>query len=273
MRAKKLILSFTILFSFMILFSNVLVVSNAKLTTFYYARVETDGVFLYKNTNPLPQNAYFELPRTYFVLLLSDYNAIFYKAQYRDIVGYVLKDEVSPVAETPQNPYLENHTFYVFSSDGTSVMSSPYENGIIQGVVEEQEKISYYGKIQGYEMTQNRGSTWIYGKTNDGIYGYIYGGLSQSDEIIPQNTEELTPISNPYFDNSDDYLYNLVDLTPGLKIMLVALVSVPSAVILFLMFRPIFPKNKEKSTLKVSKRERKNKTIKQIEDLSDDTTF
>lgn len=273
MRAKKLILSFLILYSFLLVFSNININSQAKLTSFYYARVETDGVYLYKTTNPLPQNAYFELPRSYFVLLLSDYNAIFYKAQYRDIVGYVLKDEVSPVAETPQNPYLENHTFYVFSSDGTSVMSSPYENGILQSVVEEQEKISYYGTIQGYEMTQNRGSTWIYGKTNDGVYGYIYGGLAQSDEIIELNTEVVTVITNPFFDNSDDYLYNLVDLTPGLKILLVVLVSIPAGVILFLMFRPIFPNSNSKSSLKVSKKERKNKTIKQIEELSDDTTF
>ena len=49
----------------------------------YFARVMADDVYLYKNAIGSEDfsNIYFELPRTYFVELLDDYNTDFYVYQ------------------------------------------------------------------------------------------------------------------------------------------------------------------------------------------------
>ena len=145
--------------------ANFFCVAQAKLTTFVYARVVQENVYLYKTTNPLPQNAYFELPNSYFVLLLSNFNQIFYKAQYKDIVGYVLKDEVEPVSETPTTPFLYDVNFYAFTTDGTEITSSPFKDfQTTLTTIEKYENVEYYGQIIGYEKTQGRGDLWYYEK-------------------------------------------------------------------------------------------------------------
>lgn len=244
--------------------------TSAKLTTFVYARVEQSNVYLYKSTNPLPQNAYFEVPESYFVLLLSNFNQIFYKAQYRDVVGYILKDEVSPVSEIPITPYLTDISFYAFTTDGTSIMNSPFNDfQSTLTTIEKYENVDYYGQIIGYEKTQGRGNIWYYGKTKQGVSGYMYSGLCEINQIIPTNTETVTKLDNPFGDNNDDYLYNLVDQSTGLKILLITLITLPSIFLLWLIFRPIKTPIKE-NQIKVTKSERKNKTIKQIQEFNDE---
>ena len=257
-----------------LLFFSISTNAYAKLTTFVYARVNMPGVNLYKTTNPTSSNVYFEIPKTYFVLLIADFNELFYKAQYRDVVGYVLKDEVIPVKETPNSPYLEDHSVYVFSRDGLDIMSSPNESAYIVTTTNLYDDLSYYGERQGYEKAQGRGETWFYVKTNNGTFGYVYAGLCESDDMITENTEVTTEVKDPFLDNDSSYLYNLVDLSAGLKILLISLVILPAVILLFLMFRPILPEKYLKSkSPKATKRERKNKTIKQIQELSDDSSL
>lgn len=260
----KKFLPILIVFSLICLFIDTNSV-KAKYTNYVYARVQTSGIYLYKSTNPTPQNSYFEIPATYFVLLLSNYDANFYKAQYRDYVGYVLKKEVTPVNETPQTPFLETQTFRVYSSDGTGIKSSPFDNGIVIGQVKELEEINYYGSIIGREEIDKRGSVWAYGKTSNGQAGYFYCGLIDGLENIPINTESTTILENPFEENSSDYLYNLVDITPIVKILIIGLVTIPAIAILWLIFLPNTKRLKPKG-IKVSKPQ----PIKQIQDYNDD---
>lgn len=245
----------------------------SHLTSFVYARVVTSNVYLYKTTNPISSNIYFEIPNTYFVLLIADFNDLFYKAQYRDVVGYVLKTDVVPVAETPENPYLEDYSVYVFSSDGLNIMSTPNESAYLVTTTSLYTPLSFYGEKSGFEKTQGRGDTWYFIKVND-TFGYVYAGLCEDSNERTLNLEITTPIENPFLDNDNSYLYNLVNLTPGLTILLVILVSIPSLILLFLMFRPILPEKYLKSKRPiVHRRERKSKTLKQIENLGDDSTL
>ena len=261
---------FVLLFLALCLIANVpkTKLASAKYTTYIYARVENSGVYLYKNTTPTPTNALFEIPQTYFVLILSNFDANFYKAQYRDVVGYVLKKEVVPVSETPKNPFLETVTFRVYSSDGTGIMSTPFDNKIEIGKVKELEDIDYYGTIIGTEEIEDRGFTWIYGKTNSGVMGYFYAGLCDKIEGYVENNETTTILKDAFKTENKDYLYNLVDISTGLKILLISLITIPAIALLVLLFVP-FPKKqveiiKKKNTIK------KPKTFKQIQDYNDD---
>ena len=86
-------------------------------------------------------------------------------------------------------------------------------------------------------------------------------------QAIPLNTEVVTPTSFPSFDNDDGYLYNIINLTTPLKILLITLIILPCFVIVYLMFKP-FDLEKKRTTLKPSKT--KNNTINKIQKVVDD---
>ena len=230
-------------------------------TTYPYAQIRSDNTYLYKTPNSLDlTNVYFALPNSYFVLLISNYDNNFYKVEYRDLVGFVLKDEVVAVNEKPQKPYLTDISFRVFSSDGVKVMSSPFENAYSVETLEVMSQVDYYGFTIGYEKIENRGSVWFYGKTLSGSTGYFYKGLCDNLTNIPLNTESVTPLtSHPFEDNDNSYLYNLISLTPALKVILILLVTVPSVFLILLLFLP--HKIKKQKLLKLMQNQ-KSKTTK-----------
>ena len=260
------VMFFTFICSF--IFSTIFSVkkTNASIYTNYtYAQIKSDDTYLYKTpSNATVQNAYFALPNTYFVMLLSNYNDYLYKVQYRDIVGYVLKQKVYPIKEKPKTPYLQNITFRVYSSDGTKVYYSPFNTQEQNSFyfVEVFQTINYYGYILGDELIENRGLSWYYGKTNfenqtsnqnanqNAITGYFYSGLCDSLSSIPQNTESVTYISQVFLDEDNSFLFSLIDLSPALKILLVVLISLPSIGLIYLLFAPF----------KIRKEKLKNKT-------------
>ena len=241
--------------------------SAYNLTSFVYARAETDGVMLYK-TPSLDDEIYFEVPKSYFVMLITNFSSQFYKVQYRDVVGYVLKSSVSPVAETPTTPYLVGATFRVYSSDGLSMLSSPYpsKSPTVTKTVELYSEIDYYGRVFGEEMISGRGEEWYYGKY-DGAFGYLYKGLCDNLSPISINTEVTTSAPDPFSQNDNDYLYNLVDLSPSMKVFLILLVCAPSVLLIIFIFKPF---RIEKAQKKMSKRRARAKAIRQIENMQND---
>lgn len=244
-------------------------------TNFVYARIETSGVYLYKSAKTTNlDNAYFELPKSYFVLLVSNIDNEFYKAQYKDIVGYVKKSEVSPVAEKPNKPYPDEVKFWTYSSDGTSIVSSTFSsnNPKDTGSVSVMQELNYYGLMVGDELIKDRGYLWLYCKTENAS-GYLYAGLCDVSKNFKDNTEVVTKISEPYIDNDDSFLYNLVSLSPALKIILVLLVTLPCFLLVFLLFKPFNIKVKQKPILKPQenkKKKVKNRTINKIQKIIDD---
>ncbi len=246
---------------------------SAKLTTFLYAKVENSGVNLYNSPNAIAENIKFEIPNSYFVLLLSNYNDRFYKAQYLDAVGFVLKDQVLPVNETPQTPYAEA-TFYVFTTDGTAVMDSPTSTGKALTTIEKYEDVTYYGALEGEEKTLGRGTTWYFGKTKQGVTGYFYAGLCEMNNAISQNNETVTKATNPFGEDDNDYLYSLIDLSPGVKVVLLLLVLLPAIFLLILAFKPNIMNRSQKPTTKsnanVSPPKKKIRNIKKIENYPED---
>ncbi len=249
----------------------------ASYTNFVYARIETSGVYLYRNANSADlNNAYFELPKSYFVLLVSNIDNEFYKAQYKDIVGYVKKSEVSPVAEKPKKPYPDEVKFWTYSSDGTEIVTSTFESNNPQGVgtVAVMQELNYYGLMIGDEILKDRGYLWLYCKTENAS-GYLYAGLCNVSKNFKENDEVVTKISEPYLDGDDSFLYNLVSLSPALKIILVLLVTLPCFLLVYLLLKPfnIKVKAKDKPALKPQENKRrkvKNRTINKIQKIIDD---
>lgn len=263
------VFSFAMFYLFVLSFfyqqKNFFIKANASYTTYTYAQVKSDDTYLYKTPdNVYLQNAYFALPNTYFVMLLKNYDEYFYKVQYRDLVGYVLRNKVMPVKEKPKTPYLQNITFRVFSSDGTKVYTSPFDtqnqNPINQ--VEVYQTLDYYGFILGDEYIKDRGLTWYFAKSltnttqnlansKNQISGYFYSGLCDSLPIIPPNTESVTPNNNLLLEEDTSFLFNLIDLSPFLKVLLVVLISLPCVGLIFLLFYPFkIQKDKLKNNCK-----------------------
>ncbi len=248
--------------------------NTSQYTTYIYAQVQNDNTHLYKsNSSTSITNAYFAIPNSYFVLIISNMDEVFYKVQYKDIVGYVIKSQVIPVAETPVNPYLKNVTFRVYSSDGTNVLSSPVNtaNAHTTQTINVLEEVEYYGQIIGDELIENRGNVWYYCKTKNNNYGYLYKGLSDNLSLITQNTENVTPISYPFNDEDNSYLYNLVDMSIWLKIIIIVLVSLPCVGIFYLLFKPINKNKKQKLTFRKNKL--KSQTLNKIQHIIDDESL
>jgi len=256
-------------------FNNLLFISQAKslYTTYPYAKIEDDGVLLFKtNTSLSLENAYFEIPKTYYVLLISNIDNNFYRAQYRDVIGYVLKTSVTPVEETPDTPYLENVTFRVYSTDGTNIFSKTTNTSTLEpsNQVEVLETIDYYGKLSGDEYIENRGRTWYYGKSNSNKTGYFYAGLCDNLSTIIENNEPYTPIADPFADDDTSYLYSLASITPALKITLVLIITLPAFAIVFLLFSPMKTKKKLKKQRLEKDKYVGNKVFNKIQKITDD---
>ena len=149
---------FYILIIAFLFFNSNIETTSASSNSKNYARITQNQVYLYTLPEDKYENVLFEIPKTYFVELLSQHNNLFYKAKYIDIVGFVKVDDVLPVSTAPQNPYADNIRFRVYSSDGVNVRTEPYiKNGLetIKGSLTVlDENVIYYGKIEGEEAVK-----------------------------------------------------------------------------------------------------------------------
>jgi hypothetical protein len=213
----------------------------------------------------------FEIPKSYFVELISQYDDVFYKAKYIDITGYIKINEVSPVSTAPQNPYANDITFRVYSSDGINVRTEPYtKNGLetIKGSLTVlDENVFYYGKIEGEEVIKNRGNIWYYCKykTNkEMIYGYVYAGYCDMLTKINENNEEATYTSNPFFITQSEIINNQLTTNNSIKNTILILTTIPTILFLFLLFKPYQITKKEKQNKKsilIKPKQKENKTF------------
>lgn len=171
----------------------------------YYARVMFDSVYLYKSTQDtnLSKNVYFELPKTYFVELLSSANEDFYEVRYMDLLGYVKKSCVQAVESAPQKPFLDNITFRVYAEKSQNLMdSASLSSNQVATIPLLTKNIKYYGKINGECLIEGRTNVWYFCSyaSNTTNMGYVYSDFCDEMQTISPNTEEVTYINNPTFE-------------------------------------------------------------------------
>ena len=262
-------LKLLIYLSIFLSFNGFLNQSYAYTKSKYFAKIENSETYIYSLPNDKNENKLFEIPKTYFVELLSQYNEYFYKAKYLDLTGYVKINEVSPVTNTPSNPYANNITFRVYSNDGLNIRSEPHtKNGLetIKGSLNVlDENIMYYGKISGEEVIKNRGTTWYYCKyKNDRevVLGYVYAGFCDMLSPIKENNENFTVCNNPFTTNNTEI--NSTTNNKDVKSLILIFTITPTLFLILLLFKPfkIIEKESKKQTKSILKRKRKtNRTL------------
>lgn len=266
---KKLIL---LILLFIILLTTPIQTTFAKNEN--YARIILNNTYLYSTPNTNNDNMLFELPNSYFVQLISQYDETFYKVKYIDLVGYVKISEVQPVSTTPTKPYLSDITFRVYSSDGIYIRSTPStknETTNIKGEVSIlDENIIYYGKIDGEECVKNRGNIWYYCKyknDNETVLGYIYAGYCDMLSEIIENDEVLTTSNNPFKTTQTAILNEQLKPSNSIKNVILILTTLPSLVLIYMLFKPSKILNNK------NKIKHKNKYIKTTKSYSEEDNY
>lgn len=232
---------------------NISYAENAQTKPEYYAKVTSDDVNLYASPSSLSPNALFEIPKSYFLIIMAE-KEDFYYARYNDVYGYVKKNQVSVMDGTPENPFYIQ-SFRVFSLGGLPLYSKPSaENGsLVAEVPYLAENLLYYGKMSGQTLVPDKSSTWYFCKytVDDNFYqGYLYSIFCDKiEEDIPLNNETFPIITTPLFPT--DIEDGLSGLSNTAKVLIVVGVSVPCAIILYLLIRPTLSRatlSKEKKT-------------------------
>ncbi len=234
--------------------------SSTEDTSTYYARIMYDGVYLYKNAidSDIYSNVYFELPKTYFVMLLGSENSSFFKVQYLDFTGYVKKDNVQAVAGTPSKPYLDNISFRVYAELSRDMRSEPTtSNGSSSQVIYlplYSYNLTYYGCISGATLVDERTDIWYFCKysADQDYYGYVYSDFCDKMTTISNNTEEVTYIDYPDFSASTatTEASSSLDIDDSATGIIIAVLIVPAIIFLFLIIKSGTLLKKEKSSAK-----------------------
>lgn len=246
----------------------------------YYAQIpKGQEVYLYSTPNSGLNEKMFILPATYFVELLKNANDDFYYARYNDLYGYVLKNEVKPVKNTPTSPFLININFRVFVPSGANLRSSPYNNGslnLIYSIPFLDCNLMYYGQTFGEEAISKKGKVWYYCKYFSGnvtYVGYLYAPLCDDLGQIYENTEIVEYIDEIKFE--DDTVPTNGDVFKGLSstatTIIIIAISLPCLLFIYLLFKPT--KLVEQTTSESTLGSHKKRNTKKIRRLKNSDYF
>lgn len=241
---------FIIIACFLFIFISIFVVQssitsevNANSTN-GYAVVKNNNSYFYRYTldNPAVNNKYFLLEKSYFVKVLENSDEIFYKAEYNGIKGYVKKSDVEIVEEIPENPFLNEISFDIYSGSSVEIRTEPStENGIgsiITTLPSGFKNLNYYGKLTGEESIKGLGNIWIYcsylTSEEKEIFGYVYSPLTVNLSPINENGENLTPVSVSDYIGFNSLLY----LSLSTKNLIIIAITIPCLYIAYLFVKP-----------------------------------
>ncbi|MBE7076977.1 MAG: hypothetical protein E7374_03720 [Clostridiales bacterium] len=209
----------------------------------YYARVNSDDVFLYKSAVDLTEceNVLFILPKTYFVRLTADENSMFYRAEYLGVSGYVKKDSVQVIVGTPTTPYMDNINFRIYAELSRDMRSLPTTNGSnqITYIPLYSRNLTYYGEVVGETLISGRTNKWYYCKYSAGedFYGYVYSDFcDELPKTMPENNEEVVYSTTPPFqklDIKEEKSLPVKSKTTGIVIAILTLPAIIFAIMIF----------------------------------------
>lgn len=235
-----------IFLSILIIFISLLIPNFSQISfaeNFYYAKITDENICFYSTPTKNNLSCLFYLPKSYFVKLLDDENEEFYYAKYKDVCGYVLKNEVTVMSGTPLNPF-PTATFRVFSPEGQGLYTSPYlnENNRITTIPYLTKNINFYGTILGEQVIPDKSAQWFYCNynSNDNYYGFVYSVFCDQLETIPLNTETFEIIENPQFKEFS----SSQELSSTSMVFIIAGVSLPCLIVIYLLIKPTLIKDK-----------------------------
>lgn len=200
-------------------------------STSEYARA-LESTNLYKLTdNDNINNILCIVEKSYFVEIISTTDN-YYKVNYNGVQGFVKKNEVCRVLNTPSTPFPYNIKIIINSDcnlrSSPSIKSST--NNILTTINSGESNITFIGRIFSEEAIDFGGTTWYY-VNFQGNYGYIYNKYVRSITPIYENTEISTPLTESH---STDI--NPITHTPSLFIIIILLI--PCIFILIILYLP-----------------------------------
>lgn len=215
-----------------------------------FARIASNDVYLYSTTNTSSSNIVCQVENSYFVLILASYYDDFYRVEYNNLEGYVLKDKVIKVDGTPLNPYPSNITLTTISNV-CNLRSSPYikttPTNVLCSIPSNTNNIQFLGKVYGDNVFDYSNNLWYLVKYNE-TTGYIYNGYIKSQPAVYPNVETLS------ITGIEQFVQNPLS-NPACAI-LIMMISLPCVIIMYIIFSKKEPKSKNHLTHKSIKEEK-----------------
>ncbi len=199
-----------------------------------FAQIKNSNTYLYKSVEfSSTSNKWCLIEKSYFVKILNNYNSEFYKVEYNGITGFVKKEEITLVNETPLVPYPQNITFST-NSTNCYLRSSPTNKEVIDNTLaiipSNTKNLKYIGKIIGEEAVDFKGSIWYLTNYN-GQIGYVYSAYTNSITPIVENKESVSIYTGNTFSK-----INPLSNVSCIAIIFVTLI--PCVAILLLLYIP-----------------------------------
>lgn len=237
--------------------------------TIIYAKVLDDCV-LFKNEemNLEFNNVYFQIPESYFIVVLETISETCLKVQYGKYIGFIDATKVEIAKFVPVVKTLENVTFDIKENVGTKIWQYPTTSSNVFTTLSAGTKnIVYIASVSGQIPTGGKSDVWFYvyytpsfDSTN--VYeGYVYSENTTNLSEIVFNNETNPVIISEEMDGNE----NLIFISTTIKTIVIAVIFIPIilffAVILFNLIKKL------KKNTKYSKNNLK-KDSDDIEDFS-----
>ena len=243
-----------------------------------YAKVLKDCV-LYKNEEMDDDliNVYFEVPESYFVVVLENVSEKCLKVQYGKFVGFVDSACVEIAKFVPIVKTLDNVTFDIKENVGTKIWQQPSSSSTVLVMLDAGTVgVSYVASVSGQVPNGGKSDIWYYviytpSYDSTNVYeGYVYSENTTNLSNIIFNAE-----TNP-IEISDEIQENekLIFISSTIKTIVIAVVVIPIilffVVILYNLTKKIkkntqYNKNNINSQFLNIDNFDKNKNIKSIE--------
>ena len=194
-----------------------------------------DNCVLYKTKEMINSSdmVLFEIPETYFVLVLDIIDENCYMVQYDKYIGYIESSKVLLASFTPIVKTLSNITFDIKASSGTQIWSMPTTNSDIYTTLSAgTEDITYIASVQGSVPNGGESNIWYYvfftpSNNSTNVYeGYIYSENTTNLSEIVANTE-----TNPEIISNEVSQERIIYISSTIKTIIIAVITIP--IILF----------------------------------------
>ena len=182
----------------------------------------------------------FTMPATYFVMLLSDDKDGYTAASWLDVTGFVETAAVETVDYVPVTKYPSRSLTATNDGNQVNIRSAPdHTADNITAYLPDGKTAAVYGETDGSKLIPQVGGLWYYVRyteNDQSFYGYVYSSQVTAEAVAENVIERETPtVVAPVEDAGELDLYA--------KIGIIAALTVPAVIVMFLIFRPA-PKNR-----------------------------
>jgi hypothetical protein len=225
---------------------------NARAQTVNWVRVVNNETWFYKNPSSAESDKMFVLCYSYYLKVVSDYNQGYYAVELMEnsdgfvkIYGFVSKSAVKEIYVEPLLPLYPAESINVHNADAVLYTLPASSSSPVCGAFKG-HTLYYYGS---YPIS---GEMWYFVRYGANLC-YVHKNAVTTPNIVPHPTPVTVP-ENPDTAKPDP---NEKDDLADLQIALIVLISVPSIIIVAVLFLPT--KSKKQNFLDAS--QEKNKPV------------